>query len=107
MQRLLRFALALFVAVSFVPFLPFYVERTMVRSLMAGGGGDVISWGWRLRTLRGYWADYSFLRPEQGPAFWLAVNLALALAYTLTIALWVDRVLARREKRRQSCSEAT
>lgn len=86
-------------ALALVPLLPLYVERTMVRSWRVDHVGDVIEWGWRLCTLRSYWSDYSYFRPEQQSAFWLAVNLALAFSYALVIALSIDRFLARRERR--------
>jgi hypothetical protein len=82
-----------------VPFLPLYVERTMVRSWRTDRVGDVIEWGWRARTLSGYWSDYKYFRPEQRPALWLGVNLALAFVYALVVVLCVDYVLARLGRR--------
>ena len=97
MKRPLRFAIVLAVALALVPFLPFYVERTMGRSWRVGHAVDVVEWGWRLRTLSSYWSDYSYFRPEQRPALWLGVNLVLGFAYALVIALGIDRLLARRK----------
>ncbi len=54
-----------------------------------------LEWGWKLRTLSGYWSDYSYFRPEQRPALWLGVNIALSFAYALVIALGIDRFLTR------------
>ena len=99
MKRLLRFAIMLVVALALVPFLPFYIERTMLRSWRVDQVGDLIEWGWQICTLNTYWSDYQHLSPEQKPAFWLAVNLALALIYALVIALGVDRLLARLKQR--------
>lgn len=96
MKRSLRFALVLGVALALAPFLPLYVERTMVRSWRADHAGDVVEWGWRICTLSSYWSDYRHLRPEQNPAFWLAVNLSLALAYALLMAFTVHRIFQRR-----------
>ncbi|MGH9900764.1 MAG: hypothetical protein ACRD68_02890 [Pyrinomonadaceae bacterium] len=98
MKRPIRFATVLAVSLALVPFLPFYVERTMARSSVAGHAGDVVEWGWRLRTLSSYWSDYSYFRPEQRPALWLGVNFVLGLAYALIIALCIDRFLARRKR---------
>jgi hypothetical protein len=95
MKRLLRFVVVLVVALALVQFLPLYIERTMLRSWRMDHAGDVIDWGWKICSLRDYWADYQYIRPEQSPALWLAVNPALALVYGLVIAFIVDRVLLR------------
>ena len=95
MKRLLRFAAVPPAASALVPFLPLYVERTMLRVWGPGYRGDAVEWGWRLCTLRGYWSDYTHLSPEQRPALWLGVNLALGLSYALLIALGVERLIAR------------
>jgi hypothetical protein len=92
-------SIVLIAALALVPFLPLYVERTMMRSWQVGHVGDIIEWGWKLGTMRSYWLDYSYLRPEQQPAFWLAVNVVLGLAYALAIALGIDQLLVRRERR--------
>lgn len=97
MKRSLRFWIVLAAALAVVPFLPLYIERTMMRSMRVGHAGDVIDWGWRLRTLLDYWSNYRYIRREQNPAMWLGVNLALAFIYALVIALIVDRVLAHRK----------
>lgn len=96
MKRSLRFILMLVVALFIVPFLPLYIERTMVRSWQVDHKGDIIEWGWRLISLRSYWSDYNYIKREQDPAFWLSVNLALALIYALAIAFIIDRIIARR-----------
>ena len=83
------------VALAAVPFLPLYVERTFVRSWGPGMHGDTIEWGWAVRTLAGFWSDYHYFRPEQRPALWLCVNVALAFVYALLLALASDRLLAR------------
>jgi hypothetical protein len=83
-------------ALAVVPFLPLYVERTFLRSWGPKMAGDAIEWGWRIRTLAGFWADYNYFRPEQRPAVWLCVNIALAFIYALLVALVVERFLARR-----------
>ena len=67
----------------------------MLRSWRVDRVGDAIEWGWKLCTLKSYWSNYRYLRPEQNPGLWLGVNILLALAYALLIALIVDRVLAR------------
>jgi hypothetical protein len=100
MRRPLRFALAFILSLLISPFLPLYIERTMMRSMLAGRAGDVIEWGWGLCTLKGYWSNYSYYRPEQKPALWLGLNLALALIYSLLIAFVVDKVFSWRKRRR-------
>ncbi|MGB7924324.1 MAG: hypothetical protein WCF57_13860 [Pyrinomonadaceae bacterium] len=98
MKRLLRFALVLAAALALVPFLPLYIERTMMRSWLVNPAGTLVEWGWRIRTLSSYWADYAHFSPEQRPALWLAVNIALAFIYATVIAFIVDYLLARRER---------
>jgi hypothetical protein len=102
MKRLVRFIITLVAAVAVLPFVPLYIERTMIRSWRTDHAGDVIEWGWALRTLSGYWSDYNYFRPEQRPAFWLAVNVALAITYALTIALGLDQLLMWRKRRREA-----
>lgn len=99
MKRLFRFAILLIAALALVPLLPFYLERTMMRSWRIDQLGDVIEWGWRLRTLTGFWSDYRYFSREQQPALWLSINLAIAFIYALVIALIVDRFLVRRRQR--------
>lgn len=100
MKRTLRFSIVLAAALAVVPFLPLYIKRTMMRSMVVGHAGDVIHWGWKISTLVDYWSNYSYNTRSQSPAIWLGVNLALALTYALVIALIVDRVLVRRERRK-------
>jgi hypothetical protein len=96
MRRPLRFSLVFALALVLVPFLPLYIERTMIRSWVIGRSGDLIEWGWEICSLRSYWSGYSYYRPEQRPALWLGVNLLLAAVYASTIAFGVDRVMSRR-----------
>src|SRR5437870_726270 len=101
MKRPLRFAIVLAIALGFAPFLPLYIERTMLRSWLMSPPGTLIEWGWKICTLKTFWADYSYLRPEQRPALWLTVNLALAVIYAVVIALIIDQFLeGLRERRR-------
>jgi hypothetical protein len=97
MTRPLRFSIVLAAALAVVPFLPLYIERTMMRSMVVGHAGDVIEWGWKIRTLSDFWANYRYFGRGQNPAMWLGVNLALAFIYALVIALIVDRVIERRK----------
>src|SRR5215210_129095 len=99
MKRTLRFAVVLAAALAVVPFLPLYIERTMLRSWRVDRVGDVIEWGWKICTLKSYWSNYRYFSREQNPGLWLGVNLALAFTYALVIALIVDRALARRKRR--------
>lgn len=98
MKRLLRFVIMLAVALGVVPFLPLYIERTMLRSWLMNPPGTLIEWGWKVCSLRDYWSDYPYIIREQKPALWLTVNLALALMYALVIAAGVDQFLARRKR---------
>jgi hypothetical protein len=81
---------------ALVPFLPLYIERTMLRSWLMNPPGTMIEWGWKLTTLNDYWSNYIYFQPEQRPALWLALNFALAFAYALIAAVVIDRLLRRR-----------
>jgi hypothetical protein len=96
MNKLIRFIFVLIVALALVPFLPLYIERTMLRSWQVGQSPDIINWGWKLSTLTSYWLDYNYLAPEQQPALWLGVNLALGFIYAFVIALVVAKFFVRR-----------
>jgi flagellar biogenesis protein FliO len=98
MKRLFRFVIGLMAALLLVPFLPLYVERTMMRSLSSGG--DIIDWGWQLRTLHDFWANARYFGSDQQPGFWLMVNLVLGLGYALAIALTLDWFFTRRKRHR-------
>ncbi len=96
MKRPHRFVAIFAAALAVVPFLPLYVERTFVRLfLVRGARGDTVEWGWALRTLAGFWSDYHHFTPEQRPALWLCVNLALAVTYAVLIAFIVNHLLVR------------
>lgn len=96
MRRPFRFVALFVAALAVVPFLPLYVERTFMRLfLVSGARGDTVKWGWTLRTLAGFWSDYDHFSPEQSPALWLCVNVALAVVYAILITLVVDRLLVR------------
>ena len=95
MKRTHRFVAMFAAALAVVPFLPLYVERTMLRS-WGPNMAHTIEWGWRIRTLSGYWSHYNYITPDQRPALWLCVNIALAFVYALLFTLVVDRLLARR-----------
>jgi hypothetical protein len=98
MKRLFRFVIGLMAALLLVPFLPLYVERTMTRSLSTGG--DIIDWGWRLRTWPDFWAKARYFGSDQQPGLWLGVNLALGLGYAFAIALTLDWFFKRRKRHR-------
>jgi hypothetical protein len=96
MKRQIPFAAMFALALAVVSLLPIYVERTMTHVMFADGSGGAIEWGWRRCTLRSYWADYRYMRSEQRPAMWLAVNIALALSYAFVMALSVRLALRRK-----------
>src|SRR4030088_2921359 len=102
MKRPLRFAMVFAVGLAFVSFLPLYIERTMTHVMFAHGGGGAIGWGWEICTLRRLWVNCQYPRREQNPAFWLTVNVALAITYALLLAFCVEIFLARRARRRRS-----
>ena len=98
MKRLLRFVIMLAVALGIVPFLPVYIERTMLRSWLMNPPGTLIEWGWKVCSLKEYWSDYPYIKREQKPAVWLAVNLTLAFIYALIITVGIDQFLTRRKR---------
>jgi hypothetical protein len=46
-------------------------------------------------SLREFWAHYRYMQPEQTPARWLAVNVALATSYASVVALAGSWLLSR------------
>jgi hypothetical protein len=101
MKRTLRFVIILAVALAAVPFVPLYIERTMLRSWRMDHKADLIEWGWKICSLSTFWSDYIHLSREEAPAFWLKVNLGLALIYALVIAFGIDQFFTRRRRRRE------
>lgn len=99
MKRALRFALLFLLGLIVVPFLPLYVERTMLRSFGPTLRGDLITWGWKVCTLSTFWSDYQYLSREESPKFWLAVNLGLGVLYASVLVLGVDFFLTRRKRK--------
>lgn len=102
MKRPLPFAVLFTIAFTFVSLLPLYIEPTMTHVMFANGSGGAIEWGWKRCTLRSYWATYQYIRPEQRPALWFAVDIALALVYALVIACLVRRILATKADRQSA-----
>jgi len=100
MRRVARLVISFALALVVVPFLPLYIERTLLRSWRVDRVGDQIDWGWRLTSLNDYWSNYHYMTREQRPAAWLSLDIALALLYALMFALAVDRVFAWMKKRR-------
>ena len=74
----------------------------MTHVMFAHGGGGAIWWGWKICTLRSFWLDYHYLRREQNPAFWLTLNVALAVIYALVAAFCVEAFFARKARQTSS-----
>jgi hypothetical protein len=98
MKRAIHFAASLVVALTLVTFLPLYVERTMTHVMFAHGTGT-IEWGWKRCSFSEFWSVRPYIRPEQEPALWLAVNVALAVTYALLRTFVIDQFLSRNESR--------
>jgi hypothetical protein len=94
MKRSIRAVSSLVLALSIAPFLPLYVGRTMTHVMFAHGTGTIES-GWKRCTLIQFKSVHHYMHPEQDPALWLAVNVALWVTYALLIASVLDRFLAR------------
>lgn len=101
MNRRIPFAAVFVVCLALVSFLPLYVERTMTHVMFADGSGGAIWWGWKRCTLREYSATYRYMRPEQKPALWLALDVALALGYASVTAFVASRLISRKPRRFQ------
>lgn len=97
MKRPLRFAFIFGAALAFVPFLPFYVERTTTELMFADGSGGAIEWGWKICTLRTFFSDYRYFRHQPHPGLWITMNVALAFTYALAIAVLVALILCRKQ----------
>lgn len=100
MRRIIRFIVVLVLSLAFVPFLPLYIERTLLRSFRIDRAGDMIEWGWKLTSLSDYWSNYNYMTREQRPALWLTLDIALAVMYALIFAAVVDRIFAWSSKRK-------
>src|SRR2546423_12449584 len=88
-KRAIPFAVLFAVILTFTALLPLYVERTMTHVMFADGSGGAIRWGWKRCTLRGYCADYRYMRREQKPALWLGINSALGFVFGAAPAVGV------------------
>ena len=96
MKRAARLMATFVLALVVVPFLPLYLERTLMRSWRVDRAGDQIDWGWKLTSLTNYWSNYNYMAREQRPALWLALDVALAGLYALIFAVVIDQALAWR-----------
>lgn len=76
------------------PWLPLYVARSMTRA-QTGEGGDRIGYDWQFHTLPGFLDAMQYMRPEESPELYLAIDLALAVVYAGLLAWLVHLVLAR------------
>jgi hypothetical protein len=74
-------------AAPVVPFLPVCVKREMTRSFVMGGGGDEISYDWRLMSLYSFFQAIDYLRPEEGKAWLPLLNVALTLGWIVALGL--------------------
>jgi hypothetical protein len=84
------------IALTIAALLPLYIEQTMTHVMFADGSGGTIEWGWKRCTLRGYCADYRYMREGNRFAKWLGVNVALALGYASIIAVPLNLAIRRR-----------
>ena len=101
MRRFVRLAILFALALPLVPFLPLYVERTLMRSMRVNRAGDQIDWSWKLTSLTDYWSTYQSMTREQRPLLWLQIDIALAIVYALLFAIALDQVFAWRQKRKR------
>jgi hypothetical protein len=84
------------IALTIAALLPLYIEQTMTHVMFAHGGGGTIEWGWKRCTLRGYCADYRYMREGNRFAKWLGVDVGLALGYASIIAVPLNLAIRRR-----------
>ena len=107
MKRLARLAISFALALVVAPFLPLYLERTLVRSWRVDRAGDQIDWGWKLTSLTNYWSNYNYLTREQRPALWLTLDVALAVFYALIFAVAIDLAFAWRKRQASQAIRAS
>jgi hypothetical protein len=98
MKRAARLVISFALALVVLPFLPLYLERTMLRSWRVDRVGDQIDWGWRLTSLNDYWSNYHYMAREQRPALWLTLDVVLAVLYALIFAVVIDLAFAWRKR---------
>jgi hypothetical protein len=96
MKRPMPLAVVFAIALTIAALLPLYLERTMTHVMFADGSGGTIEWGWKRCTLRGYCADYRYMREGQTFAKWLGVNVALAFAYAAVLTFPLSIALRRK-----------
>jgi len=92
------FTVVFAMSLALVSLLPVYVEQTMTHLMFADGSGGTVEWGWKVCTLRTFFADYIYFRHNPHPELWIALNIALALTSALAIAFLVNRLLRRKPK---------
>jgi hypothetical protein len=98
MKRPVPLAVVFAIALTIVALLPFYIEPTMTHVMYAHGGGGTIEWGWKRCTLRGYCADYRYMREGERFGKWLGVNVALAFAYAAVLTVPLSLALRRKPR---------
>lgn len=96
MNRPVPFVVVFSSSLAIAALLPLYLEQTMTRVMYVGGQGDAIEWGWKLCTLRTFFADYRYFRHHPNPELWTALNVALAFTYALVLTLLLNRLLHRK-----------
>jgi hypothetical protein len=92
--RRVRVLVSLAAGALLSPWLPLYVARTMTRAHVEAGG-DIITYGWRVDSLPAFLDAMPYMRPEQSPALYFTLDLALAVVYAALAAWLVHFVLAR------------
>jgi hypothetical protein len=98
MKRPVPLAVVFAIALTIVALLPFYIEPTMTHVMYAHGSGGTIEWGWKRCTLRGYCADYRYMREGERFGKWLGVNVALAFAYAAVLTVPLSLALRRKPR---------
>jgi hypothetical protein len=96
MKRRVPLPVIFAIALAIAALLPLYIERTMTEVMFADGSGGRIDWAWKRCTLRDYFADYRYMRREQKPAMWFAVDVVLMFAYASVIAAPLNLAFRRR-----------
>jgi hypothetical protein len=94
--RRIPFAPLCAIALVIVALLPLYIERTMMHVMFANGRGGTTEWGWKRCSLREYVADYPHMWREQNPAYWLRVNVALAVGYASVVTFLASGLVQQR-----------
>ena len=95
-----RFFVCFGVALPVSAVLPVYPRRTLTRSQVMGHDGDVVSLGFDLSTLPGFFEALPYMRPEQYPTATSIANVVIWISIAGSVGFAGARFWSRRAKSR-------